>query len=117
MTEKQIRRIEALFGPYRGIIDVPADIAEQAIADGWARDPFAPPPENPEPFSQEKHDKMLIAAEQAARKLRGEPEPDKPKTKTKETTTRQMTPESETSGASYKTRGPGRPPKSESESE
>ncbi|MCA1404683.1 hypothetical protein I6F26_10220 [Ensifer sp. IC3342] len=110
MTET--RRIEALYGPYRGFLDVPADVAEQAIKDGWARDPFAtpdpdaPPPELP---TQEKLDAMIAAAEKAARKLRGEeppkakPKKDEPKNDEPKTPTRQSTAETDQSAA-YKTR-------------
>lgn len=72
------KRIRATHGPYAGQnLDVAAADADQAITDGWAIDPFAavdpnaPPPE----FNQEKHDAMLVAAQKAARKLRGEHEP------------------------------------------
>jgi hypothetical protein len=108
MTET--RRIEAIYGPFRGLLDVPADVAEQAIKDGWARDPFAPPSAAdappPEPRTQEQLDKMIVAAEKAARKLRGEEEP-KPKVKAEpkeNPTTRQSTAAAEDEKATYKTR-------------
>lgn len=73
----EMKRIEALYGPYAGTqIDIPTADADAAIADGWARDPFATPDPNAEPkeWSQEAHDKAMIAAEKAARKFRGEEE-------------------------------------------
>lgn len=77
MTEP--KRIEALYGPFAGQqIDLPAADADQAISDGWARDPFARPSDKPvDPLTQEKLDAAIVAAEKAARKLRGEPEPKK----------------------------------------
>lgn len=77
----ETKRIEALHGPYAGQhLDLPAADADQAIADGWARDPFAAASDKPIPdFDAEKHDKMLVAAQKASRKLRGEDEPKDPK--------------------------------------
>lgn len=70
------KRIEATHGPYAGKrLDVPADVAEAAIADGWARDPFTEPGEVKE-MTDEQRQKVLESAEKAARKLRGEEEPD-----------------------------------------
>lgn len=68
------KMIEPLMGPYAGQrIEVDAADAEQAIADGWAKDPFAPPSDKPAPeIDQEK---AAAAAAKAARKLRGEPDP------------------------------------------
>lgn len=70
------KRIEALLGPYAGShLDLPAGDADQAIADGWARDPYAPPSAKPAAIDTGK---ALAAAEKAIRKLRGEtvdPEP------------------------------------------
>jgi hypothetical protein len=81
-------------GPYAGqrLTVSPAE-AKQAIADGWAVDPDAPPPaadEAPKDVTPEQRAKTLEAAEKAANKLRGEPE------------TRDMTPDE---GGHYKTRG------------
>lgn len=76
--EGETKRIEALYGPFAGgQIDIPAGDAEQAIADGWARDPYATPDPKAEPkeWTQEGHDAMIKAAEKAARKIRGEAEP------------------------------------------
>lgn len=70
MTEQ--KRIEATLGPYRGQnLDVDEETAAQAIADNWARDPFAPPGE---PIELSEDDRMaaIEAAEKAAKKLRGE---------------------------------------------
>lgn len=114
----ETKRIEALYGPYRGFLDVPADVAAQAIKDGWARDPYAPPaaPDAPAP-TQEQIDKAIIAAEKAARKLRGEDEPkakEKAKAKAGEET---KSYEAGSTGEGYETREaarkPGRPPKTE----
>jgi hypothetical protein len=67
----ELKRIEATHGRYRGsVLDVPAAEADQAIADGWARDPHAVPDPNagqPE-FDQDKHDKAEAAAEAWANK-------------------------------------------------
>lgn len=74
----ETKRIEATHGPYRGTqLDLPTADAEQAIKDGWARDPFAAIDPNAEPveFDQDKHDKAEAAAEKAVRKMRGEDEP------------------------------------------
>jgi hypothetical protein len=70
----ETKRIEITVGPERGgRLDVPAKIADQAIKDGWAKDPFAPPSDEPPPeFDQDKYDKAIVAAEKAIRKLRGE---------------------------------------------
>ena len=92
----ETKRIEAIAGPYKGQrLDVPAADANRAIKDGWARDPFEPvdPDAAPPEFDQDKHDKMMVAAEKAARKLRGEEEPKaakadpQPETKTGRTRT------------------------------
>lgn len=70
----ETKRVEALYGPYAGTqLDLPAADAEAAIAAGWARDPFVPPPDEAE-WTQEAHEKIIEAAEKAARKLRGEDE-------------------------------------------
>lgn len=75
-SESETKRIEALYGPYAGSqIDIPTADADQAIADGWARDPFAPPAEpsdEPVEYDREAHEKAIEAAEKAARKFRGE---------------------------------------------
>jgi hypothetical protein len=66
---EQTRLIEALAGPYSGQrLTLPAADAEAAISAGWARDPFAPAANVPanDPAA------VLVAAEKAARKLRGE---------------------------------------------
>jgi hypothetical protein len=67
--------IEATAGPYAGQrLTVPAADAKQAIADGWARDPFAPAeePKEVKEVTDEDRAKVAEAAEKAARKLRGE---------------------------------------------
>jgi len=69
MAEQKL--IAALYGPFSGLVKVDADIAEQGIKDGWARDPFEPY-EPPKDFDMAK---ALAAADKAARKIRGEEEP------------------------------------------
>ena len=72
----ETKRIEALYGPYRGQhLDLPAADADQAIKDGWARDPYAEPSAEVQALDPEKQEKATAAAEKAARKLRGEDEP------------------------------------------
>lgn len=77
--KSELKRIEAMHGPYRGsVLDLPEEDANAAIADGWARDPHAPPEVSTEPqeeFTQERLDEILVAAEKAARKFRGEEDP------------------------------------------
>ena len=88
MPENETKRVEALYGPYAGTqIDIPAADADAAIADGWARDPFATPDPKAKPveWTQEAHDKAMVAAEKAARKLRGEDEDVKAKKKSDKT--------------------------------
>jgi len=81
----ETKRVEALFGPFAGSqMDIATADADAAIADGWARDPFAPPPDPNEPqkeFSAEDHAKVIEAAEKAARKIRGEDQEDELKAK------------------------------------
>ena len=73
-----------LVGPYAGQrIDVPAAEAKKAIAEGWARDPFAEPPE-PKELTEEERWEVLQAANKGAARLRGEEEADDGK-KAKET--------------------------------
>lgn len=101
--------IEAIAGPYAGQrLTVPAADADAAIKDGWARDPFAPvdPDAEPPELDQEAHDKMLTAAQKAARKLRGEEEPDAGK-KAKEAKSL----EADNPGATYETRSTAPSPK------
>ena len=74
---QETKRIEALFGPLAGsIMDIPTADADAAISDGWARDPFATPSAEDEQkqkeWSAETHEKVIEAAEKAARKIRGE---------------------------------------------
>jgi hypothetical protein len=96
--------IEATAGPYAGKrLTVPAADAKQAIADGWARDPFAPAEEPKEPkeakeVTDEDRAKVAEAAEKAARKLRGEE--DQNDKKSKETKSL----EADKPAASYETR-------------
>ena len=86
MPENETKRIEGLIGPYReNQIDVPVAFADAAIADGWARDPYAPPPDKPVEWTQEAYDKAMVAAEKAARILRGEDEDVKAKKKSDKT--------------------------------
>jgi hypothetical protein len=68
--------IDVLAGPYAGArLTVTAAEAKQAIADGWARDPFAESEEPMKELTDEQRLKIAEAAEKAARKLRGEEEP------------------------------------------
>lgn len=77
------KRIAVTAGPYAGQnLDVDDDIADGAIADGWATDPFAPNDPDAPPVEIDR-EKALEAAEKAARKLRGEEEADAPKEKPK----------------------------------
>ena len=72
--------IEATAGPYAGQrLTVPAADAKQAIADGWARDPFATEPEEPKDMTDDDRAKVAEAADKAAKKLRGEDDNDKKK--------------------------------------
>jgi len=83
--QPETKRIEAVFGPLAGsLMDIPTADADAAIADGWARDPYAPPPSADEPvkeFDAAAHDQVLAAAEAAARKIRGEDTEDDMKAK------------------------------------
>jgi hypothetical protein len=71
--------IEATHGPYAGKrLTVSEADAKAAIKDGWAKDPYAPPPEpTAEPaevkeVTEEDRQKILDAANKAAARLRGE---------------------------------------------
>lgn len=80
MTEKdtQPTAIDVTVGPYAGktLAVSPAD-AKAAISEGWAKDPSAPPPEKePAPLTDEQRAEVMAKAEKAARKLRGEEEPE-----------------------------------------
>jgi hypothetical protein len=91
--------IEATVGPYAGQrLQVDPATAKQAIADGWARDPFAEVGE-PKEMIDEDRAKVAEAANKAARKLRGEDEPDTGR-KAKETKTL----EADDPAAGYETR-------------
>jgi hypothetical protein len=73
--------VHAVAGPYAGQrLTMPKADADAAIADKWATDPNAPPPKEGEkeakPMTEEEHAEIKAKAEKAARKLRGEPEPD-----------------------------------------
>lgn len=84
------KTIEATAGPYKGQrLTMPAADADQAIADGWARDPFAPAPgpdDKPakEPTDEERQ-AVMDKAEKAAKKLRGETVEEESHDKTRET--------------------------------
>jgi hypothetical protein len=68
--------IEATAGPYTGQrLTVAASEAKKAIAEGWAKDPFAAP-EEPKEMTEDERMKRLEAAAAGARRLRGEEEPD-----------------------------------------
>jgi hypothetical protein len=66
--------IEGTLGPYAfQRINVDAAEATQAIADGWAIDPFGPPPE-PKELTPDERFAIIQTAEAAARRLRGQEE-------------------------------------------
>jgi hypothetical protein len=80
--------IQVTAGPYAGqrLTMSKAD-ADAAIAEKWAVDPFALPPTKEEeekqtkeakPMTEEERLEIRAKAEKAARKLRGEPEPEEP---------------------------------------
>jgi len=82
MDEEKTALIEATRGPYAGSrLTVSEAEAKQAIADGWAVDPFAPPKadhvegEDYNDPTEEQIVAAVAAAEKAARRLRGETEP------------------------------------------
>lgn len=95
--------IEAVIGPYRGQrLTMPKAEAQQAIADKWAIDPFAPPSKEDEvpkkPMTDEERAEIIAKAEAGLAKLRGEEPPPKaelakPPPKIEPTHTRDMTPE------------------------
>jgi hypothetical protein len=80
--------IHAVVGPYAGQrLTMSAADAAAAIAEKWAVDPFAPPLSKEEeekqakeakPMTEEERAEIQAKAEKAARKLRGEPEPEEP---------------------------------------
>lgn len=77
MAEEPVM-IEGIIGEYAGKrLTVSAADAKQAIADGWAKDPFGEPAEAKE-MTDEDRARVMEAAGKAARKLRGEEEPKKP---------------------------------------
>lgn len=108
----ETKQVEATAGPYAGQrLTMPVDEAEQAITDGWARDPFAPPTDEPpkEQTDEERAD-VVKKAEKAARKLRGEPDEGDDEGKGGRGETRDM---SAGQAGEYDTRGappPRRPP-------
>jgi hypothetical protein len=80
--------VQAIAGPYAGqrLTMSKAD-ADAAVADKWAVDPSAPPRSREEeekaakeakPLTEEERAEIKAKAEKAARKLRGEPEPEEP---------------------------------------
>jgi hypothetical protein len=112
---EEIVLIDVRYGPLRDKrLSVPADFAAKAIADGWARDALnPPPPEEESPLTEEQRDKVLAAAIEGAKVLRGEMEAT-PKEEEPESEERDMAAgapgEYETRDMPAK-RGPGRPPK------
>jgi hypothetical protein len=103
MTDEPVV-IEATAGPYAGQrLTVAAAEAKKAIADGWAKDPFAEPAEAKE-LTDEERFKVLEAANKGASRLRGEEETDADK-KAKETKNL----EADKPAANYETRST--PPK------
>lgn len=82
MTD-ETKVIEPQFGPYAGRrMTVQAAEADQAISEGWARDPFGPAPDPDEPSKEvpaEEQAEMIKKATAAGKRWRGEEEPDKDK--------------------------------------
>jgi hypothetical protein len=73
--------VQAVAGPYAGQrLTMSRADADAAIADKWATDPNAPPPKEGEkeanPMTEDERAQIAEKAEKAARKLRGEPDPD-----------------------------------------
>jgi hypothetical protein len=110
--------VQAIAGPYAGqrLTMSKAD-ADAAVADKWAVDPSAPPPKEGEakeakPLTDDERAEIKAKAEKAARKLRGEPEPEesaKPAVEAqphRETATRDLGADKPSSG--YPTRDLGR---------
>jgi hypothetical protein len=88
-TPDEPAAIQVTVGPYAGQrLTMSRADADAAIAEKWAVDPFAPPPTKEEEEKQAKEAKPMMTeeeraeitakAEKAARKLRGEPEPEEP---------------------------------------
>src|SRR4030095_14152158 len=78
--------VQVIAGPYAGQrLTMSAADAAAAVADKWAVDPSAPPRSREEeekavkeakPMTEEERAEIKVKAEKAARKLRGEPEPE-----------------------------------------
>lgn len=69
---EEMQTIQPKYGPYvGGHISVTKSMAEQAIKDGWAVDPYAQPTEE-EPYDEAKVQAATEAANAAAAVLRGE---------------------------------------------
>lgn len=82
------RLIRALYGPRRGVMQLPDDEAEQAIKDGWAADPNVPYT-TPEGFDMAK---AIKAAEKAdERRLRGDAPVERTATRASSTSTASST--------------------------
>jgi hypothetical protein len=87
-TPDEPAAIQVTVGPYAGQrLTMSAADAATAIAEKWAVDPFTPPPTKEEeekqakeakPMTEEERAEIKAKAEKAARKLRGEPEPEEP---------------------------------------
>jgi hypothetical protein len=117
MAEEETKFIDVTHGTGRGMrLSVPAAEAAQAVAQGWATNPFELPDPDavPEPEEDEVRAQRIENADAAMRKWRGEEEAE-PKGKEK---TRDM--KAEQPASTYQTRsaegeehkrGPGRPPK------
>lgn len=77
------RLMEGLYGPYRNQrIAMPDEDADQAVADGWAFNPFLPRPDPPYDLTvQANADLVFEAARAGAAKLRGDPSVDPSKMK------------------------------------
>ena len=68
-----LKTIEPLYGPYHGQhIRVGAADADQAIDEGWARDPYLRPDQRPTAASLTSRTELMHAAERAARRWRGD---------------------------------------------
>jgi hypothetical protein len=121
MAEEETKFIDVTHGTGRGMrLSVPAAEAAQAVAQGWATNPFELPDPDavPEPEEDEVRAQRIENADAAMQRWRGEEEAE-PKDKAK---TRDM--HAGQSGATYQTRsaeteteehrrGPGRPRKTE----
>lgn len=79
-TSDEPAAVQVVAGPYAGQrLTMSRADADAAIAEKWAVDPSAlPPKEEAKPMTEEERAEIKAKAEKAARKLRGEPEPEEP---------------------------------------